>query len=185
METLGRIWDQMKGTAYFTHDNGGRPYKVVITKDTFAVYRPCKTELHSWGTTYTGAYLTEVIAPTKYNKVFIGRDKSLGKDFDGNSVLVNVSGNAYVFIGHEVCGMIIDDEIIEYKSPVGNSDVPYPYAIGKNNTYLFLDYVFTPNKSCNGNSIDPYIQYYDNGDMYTNMTDAENSKISKPLNFPE
>ena len=54
-----------------------------------------------------------------------------------------------------------NDMIKSYISPVGNSDVPYPYIIGKNYTYLILENKIIPNnildlKKC------IYSQYYKN-----------------------
>ena len=42
----------------------------------------------------------------------------------------------YEKLGFEVN---IDDEVINYYSPVGNNDVPYPIAIGNENVYFMLD----------------------------------------------
>ena len=41
-----------------------------------------------------------------------------------------------IYIGIEEF-KVFNDEIIKYVSPVGNSDVPFPYAIGKKNIYSF------------------------------------------------
>jgi len=39
------------------------------------------------------------------------------------------------------------DEIKEYKSPIGNNDVPYPVAFGEQNVYFMLDEEFVPIKN--------------------------------------
>lgn len=52
-----------------------------------------------------------------------------------------------------------DDEIIDYISPVGNSDVPYPVAYSKNNVYFMLD--------------DQYIKRKDL-ELEANVSNAEN-----------
>ena len=52
-----------------------------------------------------------------------------GDEFDGNSILVHISENKYVYIGSSIYSFESQAKIIRYISPVGNSDVPYPYAI--------------------------------------------------------
>ena len=63
-----------------------------------------------------------------------------GKFFDGNSILLKLSKNKYVYIGSVIYSFTSYNEITTFISPVGNSDVPYPYAIDeKNNYYLLLE----------------------------------------------
>jgi len=73
-----------------------------------------------------------------------------GPDFLGNSILLYLGsiGSAgskkykYVFIGHVISIFETDEPIINYVSPVGNSDVPYPYAETENKIYLMIENVF-------------------------------------------
>ena len=70
---------------------------------------------------------------------------------------------------------IKDDLVKKYISPVGNSDVPYPYIIGKNYSYLILENKYIPNylldlKKC------IYSQYYTNTNII-NMSKKLNMKI--------
>ena len=44
-----------------------------------------------------------------------------------------------IFVGWEIYQFETDDEIVDYVSPVGNSDVPYPVAFGENDVYFMLD----------------------------------------------
>ena len=60
------------------------------------------------------------------------------KEYQGNSILLETKDN-YVYIGTEIYEFNIDDEVINYYSPVGNNDVPYPIAIGNENVYFMLD----------------------------------------------
>jgi hypothetical protein len=70
------------------------------------------------------------------------------KHFEGNSILVHLAKigekNYYLFVGDTVVEFEIDDTIVEYYSQVGNSDVPYPVAVGKNYVYFMLDFVAQP-----------------------------------------
>jgi len=94
--------------------------------------------------------------------------------YGGNSLLLKVrrDKNEYVFIGESVFFFATpaDDPIFEYHSPVGNSAVPYPYAIGKKYTYLMIEMIFVPNstltsffkeeKGMNAPG-DPYVWFYE------------------------
>lgn len=59
---------------------------------------------------------------------------------EGNSLLVQVDEKEYVSIGWNIHKFKIpeDDTIVHYYSPIGNSAVPYPYAVGKKYVYLML-----------------------------------------------
>lgn len=46
--------------------------------------------------------------------------------------------NFYVYIGSEIFSFKTDSKIIDYVSPVGNNDVPYPYAIDANDYYYLM-----------------------------------------------
>jgi hypothetical protein len=137
--------------SYLIHDNGGRPFQVNLTDTKFSVFKQA---------IYEGPYAKAIVKPTSYKRVFVGTCPDYGKKFDGNSILVHVKGNEYIYIGSEIYKMTLDnDTIIGYKSPVGNSDVPYPYAYGEKNTYLFLEESYIPNDLLTFVQ-DPYIQYY-------------------------
>jgi hypothetical protein len=59
-----------------------------------------------------------------------------GKRFDGNSILVQISDVRYVYIGGDIYSFE-SPQIINYLSPVGRNDAPYPFAETKDR-YLFL-----------------------------------------------
>ena len=71
-----------------------------------------------------------------------------GKKFDGNTILLQKNKNTYFLIYASIEEFkVFNDEIIKFVSPVGNNDVPYPYAIGKNNIYAFhYPYGYLPKK---------------------------------------
>jgi len=102
---------------------------------------------------------TELVAQYNCTKVFIGKSPLVsrpektgvtnvnsGSKFDGNSILLQLEKNKYVFVGNVVYEFAPynNDDIVKYYSPVGNNKVPYPVAIGKNCIYFMLDktYVF-------------------------------------------
>jgi len=136
---------------YVIHDNGGRPFKVVINKDVrqIELYRQYTTKNHD-----QRYELFETI--NGYQKVFVPKDPETG--YDGNSILIQLSDNMYTYVGSEIYTFLTNDKIIKYYSPVGNSDVPYPYAIGTNNIYLTLERMYFDKKYARG--VDPYGAYY-------------------------
>jgi hypothetical protein len=141
---------------YFTHDNGGRPFLIYIGKtivniykfdsDNFSVNYDMTDEQFEYG-------FTKLVAKYKPLKIFIGKSEkcpqtdysgAYGKYYDGNSILLKIKKNRYVYIGSTIDEFDTNDTIIEYFSPVGNNNVPYPVAFGKKNVYFMLDEKFIP-----------------------------------------
>lgn len=164
-----------KFKTYYTHDNGGRPFKVVIKdKKKVYVYKYKKYD----ETTDTDLYSEKSIKYEKkdyfkFKKIYIGKspkNKSTilsggyGPKFTGNSILLQITKNDYLFIGNKIFSFISKAEIKNFVSPVGNSDVPYPYAIDTDGRYylmieaVILDKITNIKKYNN----DPYEFYYEN-----------------------
>ena len=159
---------------YFIHDNGSQPFLVAIKDKTAKIYKIGKDVAVGYGNV-PAYYYTDLIEEFKCDKIFIpkgydGIDIFYGimkdyKEFRGNSVLLQVK-DKYVYIGSEIYEFKPSDEIIEYYSPVGNNDVPYPVAIGKENVYFMLesDKTYVPIKYFEGfkkiDFIDAYGYYY-------------------------
>lgn len=112
----------------------------------------------------------------EYEKIFIGVDNAhtFGDCWkfkrDGNSVLIHVKNGKYIYINENIkCFDIGNDEILEFYSPTFNSYVPYPYAIGRNRTYLLLENCpFIENEKLKRDH-DPYDHYYNNDKKYGNV----------------
>ena len=87
-----------------------------------------------------------------------------GRRYLGNSILLQVSKNKYIFIGYKIYSFLTNVQIVKFVSPVGNSTVPYPYAINSKGYYYFM----LANKSIDvaivprGFKNDPYDYYYSN-----------------------
>lgn len=64
--------------------------------------------------------------------------RGFGPKFKGNSILVQISRQKYLFIESTIYSFQTSDPIQEFYSPVGNNDVPYPVAIGTKFVYLML-----------------------------------------------
>ena len=143
------------GKMYETHDNGGRPFLVFVndTNNNVLVYKQENAE-HSHSASeddepsysrfpnfifLNAAKVFVGISPENEMTKFSG---GYGPKFDGNSILVNTEHNNYVYIGSEIYSFKSLSKIVEYVSPVGNNDVPYPYAIDiQGNIYLMLEKV--------------------------------------------
>ena len=101
----------------------------------------------------------------------------------GNTILLKITKNKYVFIGSTIYEFEPEDEIKEYYSMIGNSDVPYPVGIGEKNVYFFIencclskDYFNDfPNKYSWG--LDAYSRLY--GDLKFVPKEELENKISK------
>jgi len=103
-----------------------------------------------------------------------------GPDFIGNSILIELDTNKYEFIGSSIFSFSTLTKIIDFISPVGNNDVPYPYAVDVDgNIYLMIENVVLKNHPQLSELLkvydDPYSYYYStntigtfyiNGDAY-------------------
>mmetsp|Transcript_14067 Transcript_14067/g.26288 ORF Transcript_14067/g.26288 Transcript_14067/m.26288 type:complete len:205 (+) Transcript_14067:37-651(+) len=122
--------------AYLTHDNGGRPFKVVVdwpdgSKATIQVFKVVQNE---------ESYDEKACISFSAERVFVGRSPEHGRIFDGNSLLLHVEGLKYIFVGHKIFSFTAKSMITEYVSPVGNNDVPYPWALDEQGwRYLMIE----------------------------------------------
>jgi hypothetical protein len=167
-------------------DNGGTPFLVELS----SLSGPGTAHvLRSRGVDEDGADLRNVDLQDRffepwrslaYNKAWVGLDPEETKTSStkissllqrvwrtgptwwhgGNSVLLKVAGTKYVSIGRDIFAFTAKDEISIYVSYMGNSAVPYPYAVGRTNTYLTSEKAFIPNDWVPEGS-DPYDVYYD------------------------
>ncbi len=120
---------------YHIHDNGGRPFKVEIHDNEVSVFT------HSNG---DATQCDKLITYTP-QKIFIGVDQTDNNN-DGNSILLHIRNLEYVFIGTTIFIFTTECMINNFKSPIGNGDVPYPYAIDNDgNVYLFEESVILQN----------------------------------------
>lgn len=129
----------LKGKKYLIFDNGGRPYKVIIKGNSLDIF----TYDDSIEDINYDDYSILVKSYRKLKKIFIpkgiddrGKSWSGGK---GNTILAQISGNRYLFIGPWIYEFETKGEkIVEYHSQVGNSGVPYPLAVSENNVYFLI-----------------------------------------------
>lgn len=146
--------------AYFTHDNGGRPFIVYISPKQISVYREVQNKYYVRETdrdrenNHKDAWLyIEHVVTKDYLKVWIGESISNktttfvctdNDEFHGSCILVKTGPSRYLFIGEGVCEFSTDEEIDIFYAPVGNNDVPYSYAIGKKYVYFMREMIKVP-----------------------------------------
>lgn len=158
---------------YLTHDNGGRVFKVIIENDNIVkVY--LNYEIPEYRVRevkeFENIKVGDLLHTFQVEKVFIGKSlrnkmtdfsSGYGPEFDGNSILLHLNENNYVFIGNSIFSFQSLYKIKNYCSPVGNNDVPYPYAIDENeNIYLMKENIVLTNTD-KAIHKDPYNYYYD------------------------
>ncbi len=123
-------------------------------------------------------------------KIFIGKspknemtvDTGYGKYYDGNSVLLWLDTNKYVFIGLEIYSFISLSEIDYYISPIDNNVSPMPYGLdNENNVYLFEGGIIMKNSKkhkkyrlCKNEF--PYMEYWSARDTNIDVF-VDNEKI--------
>lgn len=149
---------------YQVHDNGGRPFTVLVDEDPEGAtrvrlyltrnHRAVKGDIPR---EYTAAeYKLKPPRPSelkrtwaRVERVWIGRHTTpcvTAKESLGNSLLLRLAparkggaAHRYVHIGAVVYGFVTADPITAFESPVGNSDVPYPVALSKSEVFFLGD----------------------------------------------
>lgn len=155
---------------YEIHDNGGRPFVVKLDPNNGV------TNVRVINNYENSLYFqdNECICYYPAYKVFVG--KSLrnamtefsgghGPRFDGNAMLFLIDENElkYLYVGKSIYTFKAISPITDFISSVGNSNVPYPYAIDeKSNTYIMLDSVImlADQNPISELGNDPYDYYY-------------------------
>lgn len=160
--------NKMSEKTYLTHDNGGRAFVVDVYPPDEVIVGQIEYNANDRPT--RGKKRIRI----PYKKLFIG-DKGLDAEYNkccyrpehkGNSFLIERRPGVYIHIGVEAFRFQTrgGERILKYYSPVGNSDVPYPYAIGEHYTYFLLedDHATVPNHLLDLRQ-DAYHQFYDLG----------------------
>ena len=193
-ELYKKIKKNMK--TYFIHDNGARPFLIYVGKTIVNIYKYDLNNFSEEAYWESRKFLdisrkfgyTKLVAKYKPLKIFIGKGffyKKFPKiehekNFDGNSILLKIKKNRYVYIGHIIYEFDTNDTIVEYFSIVGNNNVPYPVAFGEKNVYFMLDKEFIPLDKfpvlTKKERIDAYSYYYGAGNIK-----IEYSKFAKKM----
>lgn len=179
----------MENKKYLIHDNGDRPYKVVISGNYVEIFDKLKNNSYK-GNPFYECYTKKIFigkSPICETTLFSG---AYGDDFDGNTILILNESGEYIFIGQEIFSFFTYGTIKEYVSHVGNSDVPYVYAIDiYENIYLLSEDVIL-RYARQATPIDyydtPYKYYYSNHHITKNLINTNKEYITKPpiYSFP-
>lgn len=152
---------------YETHDNGGRPFRVDVEGNHVTIWKNMDAFEKVDGNYVKVSHPPKERFTFTTTKVFVGKKSPKGgydglkpKEAEGNSLLLQV-GDKYIFVGHEIYEFtpMKGDTIVSFYSDIGNSDVPYPYAVGETHVYILLDKIaveksfFSPKEGV-------YAQYY-------------------------
>ena len=140
-----------------------------------------------------GQVIQGKIMDIPYNRMFIGdnylnvRGYSKKGTYKGNTLLIEKTKNKYLHIAGDILEFEPPDgDVIEkYFSGLGNNGVPYPYAVGKKNTYLLLEEGKAGEKSyrpyCSNEHFDQtkdaYLQFYNNPEYYYKLFKKLKHKI--------
>jgi hypothetical protein len=138
--------EMARAATYQTRWNGSRPYDVEITKNHLTAH---KEGLKVLDIDFIHVFIGKSDANKKFDAFYYAF--YYDSEYAGNSILILIEITdkyKYVFIGREIYSFETTSEIIEFESPMGNSDVPYPWAVDKNdNIYLLYEYISFPNYS--------------------------------------
>lgn len=146
---------------YEIHDNGSVPYWVEVRGKTVTVLQNMHKMINGKLPEHPNKTLI-------VDEVFVGKTSPTGpKSPLGTTVLFRV-GSKYTYVGSEMYEFTTNDVILKYYSDLGNSDVPYPYAIGEKYIYIMLDKVAVE-KSLFDMKQDIYKQYYEKYDKKTKL----------------
>jgi hypothetical protein len=171
--------------SYEIHDNGGRPFRVDIQGTNVSVWKNMDTYDMVKGNFVTIHNPPKQILEFNPEKIFVGKKSPKGgydglkpKEAEGNSLLLQTKSK-YVYIGSEIYEFtpVKGDTVEKYYSDIGNSDVPYPYAVGKTHVYIMLDKVAVE-KSLFNMKGDIYHQYYDS-DLKQQSTKLKSKVLQK------
>lgn len=140
-----------KTEKFRTHDNFARPFQIEITDK-----KNVRISTHDAPDSDHYSLFLEL----EPQRIFIGIDED--KNFRGNSVLLQLETNIYMHIGANIFIWESESPIVDYYSTVGNSDVPYPWAIDDaGRCYLMIEYIeVLASKADHRGAFDAYSNYY-------------------------
>jgi len=154
---------------YVVHYNGNQPFVVYDDKDKHkaTIYpQTFDEEKNTFDTVWTRSQVVP------YKKLFAGER--------GTTVLLELTPQGqYMFVGGHVKTFTTPDKdvIRRFLSPVGNSDVPYPTAIGDKYVYFLLDDKYVAKEVMPTLQDDLYDQFYGFGKYADSGVQAQAKKL--------
>jgi len=149
--------DSKKTASYLIIDNGLKPFCVTVYDKTVEICAGDQVE----GDDYDEhRNYNKLIKKLTVEKIYPGEAPSDPTMFlnsystydKGNSVLLHVSANNYIFVGKNIYEFTMEggEEVDAYYSPIGSNAVPYPVIIGSKNVYFMLDRIYIPKEAFTG-----------------------------------
>lgn len=139
------------GKSYLIHNNGARPFRVEVSGKTVEIYKGVYGKLADGKTIdYDTMNYNTLLKKLTVKEVHVGNSPCIpaadacGASMKGNSLLLHITGNKYVYVGREIYEFTMEDDFEAYYSLVGNNDVPYPVTLGSNYVYLMLEKKYIP-----------------------------------------
>uniref|UniRef100_A0A6C0CBE7 Uncharacterized protein n=1 Tax=viral metagenome TaxID=1070528 RepID=A0A6C0CBE7_9ZZZZ len=143
---------------YFIHNNGFRPFEVIVTAKNIIILA-CDAALDEDD---ENSYSFFISAIDEFEGYWYGYDSSPNRGHN-NTLLIKISDHDYMHIGPVIFTFKTTDKIIDYISPLGNSDVAYPVAYGKSNIYFMNDFNYVNKKDIRettvANAMDLYVDF--------------------------
>ncbi len=141
---------EKKGKKYYILHNGSLPFEVIINNNNeVSVYKRENYDGRKYKTyeDYGKSPYDIFIAKFKPKKIYIGKDKSVGKDYlygkfaIGNSILLDMGKNKYICISPAIFEFSLEegDTFEKFSSIITGSDNPDPIILGKDNFYSLVD----------------------------------------------
>lgn len=142
--------DRNNPKTYLTEDNGTKAYKVEIIHDHLVKIYTYPKKIISSKIVCKSCMLSDFLVEYEPEKIFIGKSilnsmtefsGGYGDEWNGNSILLFMGMHEnkykYIAIGDNIFSFCMKEKIIEYHSPVGNNEVPYPFCLTENYIYDF------------------------------------------------
>lgn len=137
--------------SYLILDNGINQFRVEINGKSVEIYNAVIVG-EDWGDVEYRELVKKVTVKNVYPGEVPGRE--VGKmdnnarwyeEADrGNTVLLHVRRNTYIFVGKAIYQFTMEDDVVAYYSYVGSNQVPYPVLLGTKNVYFMLDHTYVP-----------------------------------------
>jgi hypothetical protein len=139
-----------QATSFLIHHNGGRPWQVTIDGDTVHVAETVfkkGTGYETGGPTVLSLAFTKLWIPKGESARFPSPNANEYPEHvewipwhdnqgDGNTILLQEPDGSYVHIGVEIQRFKTHEPVTEFRSPIGNSNVPYSRIYTENYIYI-------------------------------------------------
>ena len=163
---------------YYIHNNGGRRFRVEVSGKTVKIYHGSPEKLPDGTIDYDTMEYNDLVKKLTVKEIYVGQSPCIpaadacGAFAKGNTLLLHVSHNTYMYVGETIYEFTMDDKVDKYYSLIGNNDAPYPVLLGTKNVYFMLDHEMMPREAFKANMTeaewaDAYQYYFGFKDLET------------------